>query len=1221
MTVEEGLEFVEQVLAPGRLNQVQEIVFQYAWEDWSYKDISEKSDYTLGYIKDTGSKLWQILSEALGEKVTRHNFKGVIRQAARKRKGHAERSVEKPEPAPDENKLPILENQVDWGEAIDVSVFYNRSTELATLEQWIRHERCRTIALLGMGGIGKTALSVKLAEQVQDEFECLIWRSLRHAPTLQDLLADLMLFLSVQEVNLPETIDGQISCLMKYLRQRRCLLVLDNVESILQSGERSGRYRPGYEAYGQMIARICDERHLSCLVLTSREMLAEISIREGDNLPVRSLQLTGLEVPQAQKILSQKGLVESPTDCEKLIERYSGNPLALKITAATIRSLFNGNVSAFLTQKTVVFGDIGELLDQQFNRLSALEQQVMYWLAIAREWISLKELQADIVPQVSQRDLLEALVSLQGRSLIETRSDQFSQQPVVMEYMSDRLVRQVYHDIASHELTFFNQYALIKAQAKDYIRESQVRLILQPIKDKLLAAFETRQNLETQLNYLLELLHQKPSLRNGYAAGNLLNLFWQLHSNLSDRNFSNLTIRQAYLPNVLLQRTRFADADIDRCVFAETFGGVTSVAFSPDDQCLATSDTSGEIQIWEVATGKQLMNCKGHTHWVWAIAFSPDGQFLASASDDYSVKLWQVQTGNCLKTFVGHSYSVNTLAFSPDGQTLASSGQDAIIRLWQVHAPAYAASADTAQYVPGSVVDSVQLVGHQGRVWSVAFSPDGHTLASCSEDLTIKLWDLRTGLCQQTLTGHQNWIKSIAFSPDGQHLVTGSFDHTLKLWDVPTGCCLKTFYGHTSTVTAVSFSPNGLHLFSSSYDQTIKQWSVTTGQCTKTLQEHANRVWSIALSTNGNLASGGDDHAAKLWDLATGQCTKTIKGHTNSVMAIALTSEHQYLASGHEDQTVRLWDLSTHECIQTLRGHTNRIWSVAFAPRSSQVCVDTQEPTQSDLLATASADRTIKLWDWQTGHCLKTLEGHTSWVWSVAFSPERSTSTSRTRQLLASGSYDRTIKLWDVDAGKCIQTLQEHSAPVVSVAFSPNGDGLASSSFDTSIKLWQVETGACVKTFLGHSNSVWQATFSPDGQFLASASFDQTIKLWHIETGECLQTLTGHTGPVAAVAYSPDGQQLISGGFDQTIRVWDLVTGDCLQVLSGHQGLVSALLCRFGHIFSSSFDGTIHRWDLASGAGVAALRVSRPYEGMNIKGIKGLTEAQKNTLIALGAIA
>jgi hypothetical protein len=298
-----------------------------------------------------------------------------------------------------------------------------------------------------MGGIGKTSLATKLAQQLQKQFQYLIWRSLRNAPPIKDLLTDLILFLSQQqEVNLPETVDGLISRLMEYLRSSSCLLVLDNTESIFQSGELAGRYRQGYEGYGQLLRRLADECHQSCLLLTSREKPIGFAAKEGKTLPVRSLQVTGLGYKKAQEILKAKGLVSSEDESRKLIARYSSNPLILKSVATTIQTLFDGDISRFLAQGTVIFGEIWELLDKQFYRLSIAEKQVMQWLAINREWLTLSQLQEDIVPTLSHRELLEALESLQERSLIERHLDSFSQQPVVMEYMAERLISQHYEE-------------------------------------------------------------------------------------------------------------------------------------------------------------------------------------------------------------------------------------------------------------------------------------------------------------------------------------------------------------------------------------------------------------------------------------------------------------------------------------------------------------------------------------------------------------------------------------------------------------------------------------------------------------------------------------------------------------------------------------------------------------------------------------------------------
>ncbi|GAB4209732.1 MAG: hypothetical protein Fur006_69720 [Coleofasciculaceae cyanobacterium] len=221
---------------------------------------------------------------------------------------------------------------IDWGEAVDVSAFYGRTEELTQLEQWIVNERCRIVAILGMGGMGKTSLSVKLAQQIQYRFEYVIWRSLRHAPPLKELLANLIQFLSNEpETDLPETVNGKISRLLDYLRSSRCLLVLDNLEAILAPCDRAGYYREGYEEYGDLLKRVGEAPHQSCLVLTSREKPKELASLQGATLPVRLFQLRGLQEIEGRQIFKAKGFFcGSETAWKVLIERYAGNPLALR---------------------------------------------------------------------------------------------------------------------------------------------------------------------------------------------------------------------------------------------------------------------------------------------------------------------------------------------------------------------------------------------------------------------------------------------------------------------------------------------------------------------------------------------------------------------------------------------------------------------------------------------------------------------------------------------------------------------------------------------------------------------------------------------------------------------------------------------------------------------------------------------------------------------------
>ncbi len=1081
--------------------------------------------------------------------------------------------------------LNITQNRQDWGEAPGVCVFYGRVAELSQLTQWLIEDNCQLVAILGMGGIGKTALSVKLAKEVQENFEYLIWRSLRNAPPVAEMLANLIGFLSdQQETDLPESVDGRVTLLINYLRERRCLVVLDNTETILQEGDRAGQYRQEYEDYGQLLRRVGEEPHQSCLVLTSREKPKEFAPLEGEASPVRTLSLVGLGETEGQEVLQDKGLFGSQEEWAKLVEKYSGNPLALKLVSEPIRELFDGDIAAFLAEGEIIFGDTRNLLDQQFQRLSEIEKEIIYWLAIKRELVSLDELLNDIVRTLPKREVMEALESLRRRSLIEQRTALFTLQSVVMEYMTDQLIEQICHEITTCNIRLFISHALMEATAKDYIRNTQITLIIKPIIDRLSTIFRYARNIEHHLYQILLSLRQIPQTA-GYAGGNLLNILCQLQIDFSGYDFSNLTIWQAYLQSVNLHRVNFTNADLAKSVFSETLISVSSVAFSPNGKLLATGDADGKTYLWQVDDGKLLFTCIGHSSWVKSVAFSPDGQTLASGSDDQTVKLWDVRDGKCLKTLNGHSNWVRSVAFSPDGQTLASGSEDQTVKLWNVHT--------------GKCL--ITLQGNTNRIMSVAFSPDGQTLASGSEKQTVKLWNVRNGKCLKILQGHSSWVRSVAFSPNGEILATGSDDQTVKLWDLRDGKCLKTLQGHTNRVWSVAFSPDGQTLASGGDDQSVKLWDLRDGKSLKTFQGHTNRVRSVAFSPDGQtLASGSENQTVKLWNVQDGKSLTTLQGHSNRVRSVAFSPDGQILASGSEKQTVKLSDVRNDKFLKILEGHNSWVRSIAFSP-------------DGEILASGSEKQTIKLWDVHTGQCLKKLQEHTNRIRSVAFSPNG--------QILASGSDDQTVKLWDVYTGRCLQTLKGHTSWVRSVAFSPDGQTLASGSENQRVRLWNIYTGECLHILEGHSNRIRSVTFGPDGQTLASGSDDQTVKLWDVYMGKCLTTLQEHTNRVWSVAFSPDGQILASASEDQTIKLWDVYNGRCLKTLQGANWVKSVAFSADGQtLISGSQNETIKLWDVLTGECLRTLRSPRPYEKMNITGVTGLTTAQLVTLKALGAV-
>lgn len=1093
----------------------------------------------------------------------------------------------------------------DLYEAVNVDQFYGREVELKKITSWML-EGCRAIAVLGMGGIGKSSFTIKTIEQVKNQYDYIFWRDLRNAPTADVVLDECIKFLSDQFiVDLPEYTNGKLSLLMGLLSNKRCLLVLDNAETILQTGEHVGDYKDGYTEYGNLIQHIANNPTRSCLLITSREKPKEFIRSDGKLSLIRTFQLAGLDKVAASEILQDKDIVGSESGWNNLIDIYGSNPLALKLVSSTIEDWFDKDIDKFLQNDITVFGDIEDLLDQQLMRLPAQGKGIMYWLAITREIVSLSKLETEIVywltinrdavslkdmddevmRPITRYELIETLQSLQRRSLIEKSENCFVLQPVVMEYLTKQFVKYIYDEIAKEKPKLFCSHALVQAQAKEYIFQSQTNFILQPILDRLIQAFGSRAT-EAKLANILVNIRQNIQISHGYAGGNILNLLIRLQSDLSRYDFSNITIWQANLKSTNLHNVNFSNSDLLGSTFASTFEKILSVAYSPDGNFIVAGSAIGDIGLWNVITNRQVLALKGHNDWVRSVCFSPDSKIIASGSGDQTVRLWDANSGECIKVLKGHTDWVRSVAFHPSGNFLASSSSDRTIRFWDVKT--------------GELIKT--FIGHQDWVWSIVFSPDGNILVSGSNDKTVKIWDVAAGVVLKTLEGHVDWIRTVAISPDGHRIASGCNDNSIRLWDISTGIHLKTLFGHSDKIWCLGFSSDGEIFASSSNDNTIRLWDIKTGHCLKTLQGHTGGVISISFSPDGTeLVSGSEDQSIRTWDKKTGRCLRTFQGHTHTIKSMAFTPDNHHLISGSFDRVVRLWDLTTGECEKTYYGHTNRVKAVAINP-------------QGTTLASGSDDLTVRMWDIRSHQSPKVLRGHTDWITSLYFSSDG--------RLLASGCNDKTIKIWDSETGRCLKTLEGHTSWGVFAVFSSDNLIIASGSADMTVRLWNVITGECNKILRGHTLRINSIAFSPNNEFLITGSDDLTIRLWNVVSGDCVKTFIGHQGAIESVAFSQDGQTMISAGDDETIRIWDVIEGTITATLKGHTGRIwSVVVSPDGNLLASGgVDETIKIWDFHTKECLLSLKSKRIYEGLNITGTLGLTDVQRSNLLALGAI-
>ena len=614
-------------------------------------------------------------------------------------------------------------------------------------------------------------------------------------------------------------------------------------------------------------------------------------------------------------------------------------------------------------------------------------------------------------------------------------------------------------------------------------------------------------------------------------------------------------------------------------------GRVFDVAYSPDGKRLAVASSIG-IWLYDAETGAELDLLTGHAYYAWIehyaqpyvlnVYFSPDGQLLLSRNISGNVVVWDAATGEILDRYPPPG---NVIALSPDGRTLASGGGGAgwgSIRFYDITTRKHLRTIADEQTAERNdslnlrIGTSVSWSGIYGAVDSLSFRPDGKTLASGLSDGTIRIWDAHTDELLQTFMGHASGVENVAFHPDGKTLASsGRLDGTLRIWDADTGELLHTLTGHTGWIHNFSFSPDGETLASASHDETLRIWDATTGEHLYTLTGHTGAVYSVSFHPNGRtIASVSEDSTLRIWDATTGVFLRTLTRHTGWVESVSFNPDGRTLASGSRDEMVRIYDVDTGKLLHTLTGHTGYVSSVAFRPGGQ-------------VLASGSMDNSIRFWDPDTGDHLRTLTGHVGPVSSVAFGPNG--------RKLASGSADGTVRIWDAISGEPLYILVGRATEVTCMAFSPDGRTVASGDLEGTVRFWDATTGKSLRTFTVTKSSWYSVdsiAFSPDGQSLASGALHQDqLRIWDVNTGAQLFTITrGHSNHVNSMAFSPDGRTLAIGSFYSTF-LWDAVTGEQLHKLGNHNGgsrqVHSVSFSPDGRTLASGIEnGTVLLWDI-----------------------------------------
>jgi len=483
------------------------------------------------------------------------------------------------------------------------------------------------------------------------------------------------------------------------------------------------------------------------------------------------------------------------------------------------------------------------------------------------------------------------------------------------------------------------------------------------------------------------------------------------------------------------------EIETGRCL--RTFEGhkrsVRSVCLSTDNKYALSGSEDNTLKLWEIETGRCLRTFEGHKGYVSSVCLSADNKYALSGSWDYTLKLWKVDLDADL--FIA-PMMLSHITVTEKALSSQEAYEEAIKRahnaLEQNNALEAAEYIRLARSQPGYSQSSEAL-----NEWSKLY-------------IHLAIKSFKAGWEVATFEVHKNWVHSVCLSTDNKYALSGSVGyvgtgHTLKLWEIKTGRCLRTFEGHKSIVFSVCFSKDNKYALSGSSDKTLKLWEIETGKCLRTFEGHKSGVNSVCLSQDNKYALSGSgeykgtDNTLKLWEIKTGRCLRTFEGHKHYVSSVCLSADNKYVLSGSYDNTLKLWEIETGRCLRTFEGHKEYV---------SSVCLS----TDNKYALSGSGDKTLKLWEIKTGKCLRTFEGHKDEVNSVFLSMDNKYALSVSGSAsIKYFSYDNTLKLWEIETGKCLRTFEGHKNCITSVCLSADNKYVLSGSWDNTLKLWQLE--------------------------------------------------------------------------------------------------------------------------------------------------------------------
>lgn len=608
---------------------------------------------------------------------------------------------------------------------------------------------------------------------------------------------------------------------------------------------------------------------------------------------------------------------------------------------------------------------------------------------------------------------------------------------------------------------------------------------------------------------------------------------------------------------------------------------VNCAVFAPNQSWLASGSADKSIRLWDVNSGLELRALQGHKNWITALAVSRNGELLASGSNDRTVRVWSVSSGRELLALTGHQAVVDAVLFSPDDRWVISGSADNTVRIWDAASgrevqtlkghtagiTALAMSGESKILASGSADNSIRLwdtatwnplhtlVKNNRKITSLNFNRDGRRLLSGSADGSVIMWDSMNGRDRFTMKHSTAPVMVSAFTSEEELLSVGA-DGTIVTWDAGTGKEKRAVPGDSEAgeILFASLSNNRGLVASSKGGRSVQVLNASDGKLVRTLTSHSAGFFSVGFSADGRwFAAGTNDRTVRLWQVANGREMPRLSGHTGWVNAVAFSPDNRLLASGSNSGEVKLWDVNSRRQVHSEPHNQEITHALAFSQ-------------DGKWLAAAGTAQIVHLLEVATKQT-KDLSGHAGEITGLAFIPNSS--------WLASGSTDKTIKLWDLNTGKVVKTFGELTDQVNAIAVSPDGSLLAAGTADKKVELFKLN-GTEHLTLSGHTGEIFTLRFSRDGRLLASGGMDQTVRLWDAKTGAELRTLAGLSGEVNGIDFTSDSRSLISANGDGSMFVWNVENGALaailVSILDSDDWLVATP--------DGSFDGSNAAWKL-----------------------------------------